>query len=211
MGRRLALFLLLGLVSLASVHADAEPVSWQQAIHRGDLKTIKRLLPQSDPNQTDAGGKTALMAAAAGPDPALLDALLERGAEVNAVNDRGGNALMYAALKGHPVIIEKLIRLGADVRQRGTNGWTALTIACAKGHLDTVKALLDAGADANARDVYGWTPLMRAVDHNRLAVVAFLLKHPRVKPELPNVDGQSAEDIATTHGSPEAIGLFLSR
>jgi ankyrin repeat protein len=94
-----------------------------------------------------------------------LDALIARGANVDAEVNRG-TALMWAAACGRTAAIVRLMELGADPNHRGTfggpehgEGTTALHHAAEGGHLDALRALLDAGADPGVRDsLYQGTP-----------------------------------------------------
>ena len=80
----------------------------------------------------------------------FLNKILERGADVNEIDDRGRTALYEASKEGHLDILEALIKAGADVDQvpEDRNGKTALHIASFKGRTNIVESLLDAGADA---------------------------------------------------------------
>ena len=78
-------------------------------------------------------GKTALMAAAAAGDVALLSRLLAAGADPAAVNFKGASALMYGAWHGSEVVLSQLIGRKVPLEQSASNGWTAMTMAAAKG------------------------------------------------------------------------------
>jgi ankyrin repeat protein len=81
-------------------------------------------------------GLTALMWAAGYEDgvgvraaESVVDLLLSRGAQLDAVDDRGRTALMIAAAVGHAEVIEMLLGRGADPSARDRNGKTALDLA----------------------------------------------------------------------------------
>jgi hypothetical protein len=99
-------------------------------------------------------GSTALHVAAAAYRTRVVQALLDRGADVRASNRRGAEPL-HAAAVGAP----------------GSSTWDppaqAATIAC----------LIAAGADPNAIDKSGVTPLHRAVRTRCAAAVQALLDH----------------------------------
>ncbi len=86
-------------------------------------------------------------------------ALLDRGAEVNAVDrqlgffgDRSGTtALMYACMNGHEAIALALLDRGAEVNAVDGYGRTALVYARERGHEATALALNDRGGAHRAQ------------------------------------------------------------
>jgi quinoprotein dehydrogenase-associated probable ABC transporter substrate-binding protein len=87
-------------------------------------------------------GYTPLMLATANHAPELVQALIRKGADVNARNGGGVTALMIAAANGRADMVELLVRAGANVKAQTERGETALSIARAKGN-DKVIKLLD--------------------------------------------------------------------
>lgn len=76
---------------------------------------------------------------------ALVNALLAKGANVNALHTRG-TALHVAARMGHVYAVKLLLGHGADPNL--FNGdWSPLMSSASAGYLDVVQTLLDAGAD----------------------------------------------------------------
>src|SRR5581483_532952 len=99
-------------------------------------------------------GDTALHVAAAVHDAAIVEALLARGADVDAANRRGATALHYAT-DGRP----------------GDETWSA------DAQVATIAALVAAGADVDASDADGTTPLLRAVRNRCADAVRTLIAH----------------------------------
>lgn len=87
------------------------------------------------------GGYTALMLATANNSEPLVQALIKKGADVNAKNSGGVTALMIAAANGRADLVELLVRAGANVKAQTERGDTALSIAREKGDPKVIKLL----------------------------------------------------------------------
>lgn len=103
-------------------------------------------------------------------DKAEVEALLAKGADVNAKdkNPVGQTPLHYAAdtTYGRKDVAQLLLAKGADVNAMDNNGATPLHMTVGReseAKKDIAELLLTKGADVNARDNTGWTPLFRAV------------------------------------------------
>lgn len=194
--------------------AETLEQSWRRAIDRDDAKVLWRMLPDTDVQQTNDKGKTALMAAAKLGDKDLLEALLKRGLSLQDRSLTGGTALMYAALGNKLDMIVYLQRRvpGADYRDaQSTNGWTAIMIAAAKGFDEAVKILVDDGADPWLADAYQWSPLMRAIDNRHSKVVSYLLSLPQAPVDFKNENGSTALHISALRNDVESARLLVAR
>ena len=96
---------------------------------------------------------------------AILDALLNAGADLHTEYLREDSVLMLAVRFASSEVVSFLISKGDGVNARYQDNKTALHYASTYRNVDIVKALLDGGADANAQDKAGKTPLMTAIDH----------------------------------------------
>lgn len=86
-------------------------------------------------------------------DVALVTALLDKGADINAKFRYGTTALFKAAERGHTEVVKLLIARGADVSVKDTfYGATAMTWALQNNHTGAVGALLEKDA-ASVNDV----------------------------------------------------------
>src|SRR5256884_459452 len=104
-----------------------------------------------------------------------VEALLKKGAYVNAKDKTGWTALMGAARKGHSDTVRALLEKGAYANAKDNNGWTALMSAAASPRAEAVEALLEKGAEVNAQDKTGWTALMGAAGSGQAESVRALL------------------------------------
>jgi ankyrin repeat protein len=79
-------------------------------------------------------------------DTALLQRLLEAGADVDARDRYGQTGLMLAAVAGRADVVRLLIRHGANLDHTAKYGLTAVMLAVVNGHAEVVRLLADAGA-----------------------------------------------------------------
>jgi len=101
---------------------------------------------------------------------------LDKGASVNASDDKGNTPLMLAAVYGDVDSMKLLLDRGAQVNVANAGGATPLIRAAYD--YDKVKLLIDHGADVNARTAMGHTALIlaaRPVNSHR--AVKLLLEH----------------------------------
>ena len=102
--------------------------------------------------------------------------LLEKGADMNAIDKYGRTALIMAIQNGHTEIVTRLLEKGANVNAKNSYGVTALHIASREGHTDIVAMLLEKGADVNAKSDGGYTALISASESGHTETVAMLLE-----------------------------------
>ncbi len=107
-----------------------------------DQAAITLLELGADPGRAiGEGGYTPLMLATANHSEPLVQALLKRGADVNARNSGGVTALMIAAANGRADMVELLLHAGANSQVKNDRGDTALSIAREKGDEKVIKLL----------------------------------------------------------------------
>ena len=129
----------------------------------------------ADINSKDKDNYTALMLASGGNSLTLVNFLLDKGADVNAISEKG-SALMMAANLGHIKIMKLLIYKGADVNAKDDKDTTALMCVSRDGYADIAELLIDKGADVNAKDgQLGLTALMLAVISDHYEVVKLFI------------------------------------
>src|SRR5208282_5094328 len=77
----------------------------------------------------------------------IVQALLDKGVDVNVKGHSGTTALMYASREGRKEIVELLLGKGADVNAKMKDRSTALMFASMKGHKEIQELLTMAGAE----------------------------------------------------------------
>jgi len=106
----------------------------------------------------------------------IVRLLLEREADVNAVNKHKNTPLYLAALKNHCDLVRELLRARASLDVRCQDTCTPLDVACHRGHCDVVRCLLDANASLE-RLPHEPYPLHLAAAAGNVAVIELLLSH----------------------------------
>lgn len=114
---------------------------------------------------------------------AVVQALVERGANVKAADRAHETPLHRACMSACPIIVAYLLSKGADVSARTQSGDTPLHIAAGSGRFrpqeedQIVRLLLEHGADVNALNSSGETPLDLAMEEQFTDMAALLKEH----------------------------------
>jgi ankyrin repeat protein len=154
------------------------PRACRPDVSRNELHRVRVLLDYGA-RLDDRGryGLTALHYAVRGGKLALIELLLDRGAEVHVLDDDGLTPLLHLAKtrsKADPIpVLELLASRGANLDARDESGGTLLMHYARKGNLPAVQWLLAHGADRQARNKRGKTAAQAASAH---PAVAGLLK-----------------------------------
>jgi serine/threonine-protein phosphatase 6 regulatory ankyrin repeat subunit A/serine/threonine-protein phosphatase 6 regulatory ankyrin repeat subunit B len=134
------------------------------------------LLPRDSSDAATIDGMTALHFAAQNGDTAVVQYLIEHGADVNAQDAvLSRTAIHFAAEQGYLDCIEYLTEHGANLQDKDSFGATAFHYAAKSNKLDVVKYLVSKKMDYTAKDVRGWTAMHYAAYGNSLDSVKYLL------------------------------------
>ena len=90
---------------------------------------------------------------------AMLELLLQAGADINQQSVIGYTALHEAVRRNESKTVQALLQAGASVNLSSNDGWTPLHIAAQQNRIEIIKALIDNGADVNVRIADKRTPL----------------------------------------------------
>jgi len=166
-----------------SANADNE-TALHLVARSGNVEAAKLLLKGGA--QVDArerfGEQTPLMWAIARRQPAMVDLLVSKGADINARSairdyqrvataesrakqlDRGGlTPLLYAARENCRECVETLLKHKVDVNLADPAGVPPLVFAMINNNWDIAKRLIESGADVNQWDIFGQAPLHVAI------------------------------------------------
>lgn len=110
-------------------------------------------------------------------DKATVEALLAKGADVNAKGEYGYTPL-HEASRGQKDIAGLLLAKGADVNAKDNYGKTPLSYGVTQnGNTDLVKLLLAKGADINIKSRDGFTPLLEGIGQGKSDFAELMENH----------------------------------
>jgi uncharacterized protein len=153
---------------------------------------------------------TPLIDAVKRQDAAAVNALLDRGADVDAAEADGATPLHWAAQLDDLAAVELLLEAGASATAANRFDVTPLELAANNGNAEIVARLLAAGADANARSREGQTPLMSAALNGRVGAVDALLALGADVHAAEAYRGQTALMLAAGEGNVEAMRSLIA-
>ena len=166
-------------------------------------------------NLVNNHGETALYWASEKGMLAVVEKLIEKGADVNIQNEDGYTALMKFWQAN--VALALLEDDNINVNLKNKDGYTALHKASFLGNLlrmlAVVKKLIERGADVNAQDKDGRTALMIACQETtKYADVALaLLEDDNIKVDLVDEYGKTALDYASENRMTEVVKKLIER
>ncbi|MGA1824139.1 MAG: ankyrin repeat domain-containing protein [bacterium] len=142
-------------------------------------------------------------------DLSKLKSIVNKGADINAVDSRGRTPLYLAALYGYPDIAAYLLTKEADPNKGASwkDNATPLHVAAKQGNVEIVKLLLEKGVNPNIQTKHGVTPLHNAARHRKPKVVEILLGKGA------NIDAKDSFHKGVLHGyewSPE-VSIELTK
>ncbi|XP_011860743.1 PREDICTED: ankyrin repeat domain-containing protein 27-like isoform X2 [Vollenhovia emeryi] len=158
----------------------------------------------------DDKGLTPLHAAVLHDQIVIVDFLLDRDTDINAVDSDGMTALHHACVKGHQNILLLLLHANADPAVVDSRGNTPLHLAVDRGHESCVKALLyllehmRTPVDANVANDNGDTPLHLAARWGYCAIVDILLEYG-ASCRTANKKGQTASMVTYSEAIAELL------
>lgn len=132
---------------------------------------------------------------------------VDRGVDVNAVNDRGQPAIMQA-VRDQAWEVYDYLAARPDLKVNAVNGnqETPLMYLAVVGETQRAEALIRRGAEVNR---LGWTPLHYAASTGKVDTAQMLIRHKAII-NAPGPDGTTPLMMAAYSGSEAMVQLLLS-
>jgi ankyrin repeat protein len=210
---------------------DGHNMPWNQtplmlAAHNGFLELAQILLAAGasvsavDKNAGESEGEhEALHHAVLGQNRAVVEAILDAGADINALTDEGNTPLNMAIRRGDLELVKVIVRRGAAVTKFGRKRYRPPLYVAAETEMPSVarraiiEFLLKAGADPNAIGSRGDTTLKKLAavrdvdDEDALACLAALIRAGAK--DLPDKNGWAGLHFATCFGNLRAALMLI--
>jgi len=177
------------------------------AIRAADVRAVEKALTPALVNATDEAGSTPLHHAAGYGNPAIMKALLAKGASVNARNRRASTPLHWAILDEAKVRL--LLDAGADKNARQADGRSIVyQLASVANVANILQLLLEKGADPNLATANGQTPLINAAGRGDVETMRLLIA-AKADIQAKSGTGGTALLAAANSRNPRAVALLL--
>ncbi|XP_039208157.1 B-cell lymphoma 3 protein isoform X1 [Crotalus tigris] len=201
----------------------------QTALHlaceHGSLRCLRELLEGSpaglDLEARNFEGFTPLHLAVGSSNSDMVLALLDHGADVDAVDIKSGRSpLLHVVENNNLDMVELLLQHGANVNAQSYGGNTALHTASGRGLLDMLRLLVRNGADGGLKNYHNDTALMVARNKRAIDILRGKASRPIPHPESshdgssPTISAASSPGVRThphvLHASPDSCSTIPS-
>ncbi|UZP40540.1 hypothetical protein NXS19_008356 [Fusarium pseudograminearum] len=166
-----------------------------QAVTRGDLDMVKLLVEYKvtiDKGETSVWSRTPMHVAVDSKKPAIVQYLLEQGADPNVRDSEGVPPIASAVKAGDPDVVNETTLLHEAISRP-----------------ETLRILLQHGADITMTNKWSHTALDVAIGSNYLTSVRIILETSRDKLDLGSESTRRALYEAVTSGFTHVVGALL--
>ncbi|KAI9141784.1 ankyrin repeat-containing domain protein [Paraphysoderma sedebokerense] len=191
---------------------DLDSLGLTSLHHAPSTRILSVLLPHCDNinvGQNSLNG-TPLHYYASKGSLELVDFILSKGADLNALDVCSNTALHLAAENGHLSIVKVLVEKGLSVMARNEEGCIPLHLACENGWNDCVRYLISKGASVNVKNKNEDTPLHDACRLNSIEVASYLVEHG-ANIFSPDCDGDTPLGWSSFFGNEDLASFLASK
>ncbi|XP_077899465.1 ankyrin repeat and death domain-containing protein 1B isoform X6 [Ictidomys tridecemlineatus] len=139
----------------------------------------------------------------------LMEKLLEKKVNINAVNNHGLTVIHLAAWTGSFEIMLMLVRAGADQRAKNQRGRKPFLLAAERGHVEMIEKLIFLNLHTLEKDKEGNTALHLAAMHGHSPAVQVLLTQWQ-EVNRTNENGETPFFLAVEGGHEECSKVLLA-
>jgi serine/threonine protein kinase/ankyrin repeat protein len=213
--------LLLDSGALLNTKANDGATPLLYAVQFGKMPVLELLIARhAQVDLAEASGSTPLIIASVGNEylhnnAPMVEALLNAGAKVDAVDSRGRSALHRASAEAKPDAVRVLLDHHAKPNLRANDGSTPLMEAITFARPLVAQILINHSADVNLADANGTTPLMIAAEKSPNILdpakyIKLLLEHG-AKRGLKDSKGRTALQRAIDTDNAAAVALLKTQ
>jgi ankyrin repeat protein len=180
------------------INADETPL--MHAARAGNVDAVNMLIfAGAQINARESwNGQSPLHWAAAEGHGAVVEALIEGGADIRQRSNAGTTPFMFAVRKGDMRSVKAFLAAGSDANEKRVDLATPLLVAIINGHEDLVDLLLEKGANPNHEG--GTTDL--SVQGSRARPIRITLKTPSYRDQLKDVGTEGGNGAQNSWGRP---------
>ncbi|OQR81985.1 hypothetical protein THRCLA_11235 [Thraustotheca clavata] len=172
-----------------------------------NIDIIQLLLPHIQIN-APLLGSTLLHMAIQRRSRAIVDILINHGADVNALAEDGRSPLVLAAHMGCLDIVQALLLKVSDVDAPFQGGYTALSVAVEQGHLPVVQTLISRKANVLQTTQIGLTLLHLSCFSGWCDIATYLLSLGADVNKVDKVGGRSIT-YAVSNGHAQVVQILM--
>uniref|UniRef100_A0A0N4ZQ68 ANK_REP_REGION domain-containing protein n=1 Tax=Parastrongyloides trichosuri TaxID=131310 RepID=A0A0N4ZQ68_PARTI len=177
----------------------------------GHTDIVRKLVEDSDIDETDNEGWSALLNASQNGYTEICDILLQNGGSIELSDLMGWTPLMWAVYNNHIDTVKLLLENKAHPNVVDEeDGLTPLILASGRGYEEIVTYLLKYGGTTNTSDKFGSTPLIWAARKGYYGIVERLLNHG-CEIDAIGMHGSTALILATRGNFVQVVEKLLAR
>jgi ankyrin repeat protein len=191
-------------VNVNQVNEEGNTVFMNAAMANRDTSELASLLASTkDINRANKAGATALSLAVKSNSPESVQFLLNKGADIKAIDAKGNNLVYYLfesytpqQAAGFDAKLKILQSKGLSIAAPQKDGSSLFHLAVAKNDLALLKRVQEFGADVNARNKEGLTALHKAAMMSKNDAMMKYLISIGAKKDLKTNFNETAYDLA---------------